>query len=196
MTEQERYENEINYAIMIKGLDKVEYSDILVCPNTPRILQSVGLNDYPILFSRKHLYMAIKEKNYKKHYKGLSVKEHIYKIPQFLKDPAIILKDTNVNHSGDILIVVNTYDNDGHPIVVSIKANSTKGIYKNVKINNYLITILGYDYIEDLIDNAVNKNAILYYDQEKIQEIDQFTGKKVSNALSSLESNIIIQQYM
>ena len=176
MTEQERYENEINYAIMIKGLDKVEYSDILVCPNTPRILQSVGLNDYPILFSRKHLYMAIKEKNYKKHYKGLSVKEHIYKIPQFLKDPAIILKDTNVNHSGDILIVVNTYDNDGHPIVVSIKANSTKGIYKNVKINNYLITILGYDYIEDLIDNAVNKNAILYYDQEKIQEIDQFTG--------------------
>ena len=38
MTEQERYENEIDYAIRIKGLDKVEYSDILVCSNTPKIL--------------------------------------------------------------------------------------------------------------------------------------------------------------
>ena len=65
MTEQERFEKEIDNAIAIKGLDKVEYSDILVCKNTPQILISVGLKDLPILFSRKHLYMSIKEKNYK-----------------------------------------------------------------------------------------------------------------------------------
>ena len=65
MTEQERYENEINYAIKIKGMDKVEYSDVLVCSKTPKILQLVGLENNPILFSRKHLYLAIKEKNYK-----------------------------------------------------------------------------------------------------------------------------------
>ena len=58
-----------------------------------------------------------------------------------------------------------------------------------------MITILGYDYIEDLIKNALKENAILFYDKEKTQEIDQFTEKKVSNTLSSLESNVIIQQY-
>ncbi len=62
-------------------------------------------------------------------------------------------------------------------------------------MNNYLITILGYNYIDDLINNAVANNAVLYYNKEKIQEIDKFTGKKVSNALSSLESDIIIQKY-
>ena len=60
MTEQERYESEIDNAIAIKGLDKVEYSDILVCSNTPTILKDIGLEDLPILFSRKHLYIAIK----------------------------------------------------------------------------------------------------------------------------------------
>ena len=62
MTEQERYESEIDNAIAIKELDKVEYSDILVCSNTPTILKDIGLEDLPILFSRKHLYIAIKQK--------------------------------------------------------------------------------------------------------------------------------------
>lgn len=195
MTEQERYESEIDNAIAIKGLDKVEYSDILVCSNTPTILKDIGLEDLPILFSRKHLYIAIKEKNYKKHYKGLSVKEHIYCIPQFLSSPAIILNDINEKHAGDILIVANAYDDDRYPIAISLKANATQGFYKNVLKSNYMITILGYNYIEDLIEKAIENTAIIYYNKEKIQEIDQFTGKKVSNALSSLESNTILQQY-
>ena len=195
MTEQERFENEINNAIAIKGLDKVEYSDILVCKNTPQILLSVGLKDLPILLSRKHLYMSIKEKNYKKHYKGLQIEEHIYKIPNFISDPAIILRDTDDKHTGDILIVANAYDKDKFPIVISIKANSTQMTHKDTTECNYMITILGYNHINDLVNNAVANKNVLYYDKEKIQEIDQFTGKKVSNTLSSLESNIILQQF-
>ena len=38
-------------------------------------------------------------------------------------------------------------------------------------------------------------NSFKIIDKEKIQEIDQFTGKSLSNALSSLESNVIIQKY-
>ena len=79
----------------------------------------VGLHDYPILFSRKHLYIAIKEKSYKKHYKGLSINEHIYKIPMFLSNPAIIVKDINIKHSGDIIVVANAYDIDKYPFVIS-----------------------------------------------------------------------------
>lgn len=195
MTEQERYESEVNYAIKIKGMDKVVYTDILVCGTTPKILQSVGLEDLPILFSRKHLYMAIKDKNYKKHYKGLKLNEHIYRIPEFLNNPAIILSDIDEKHSGDILVVANAYDNDKFPIVISIKVNSEKGIYKDIKRSNYMITILGYDYIDTLLEKSIESSCVLFYDKEKIQEMDQFTGKKVSNTLSSLESNIIIQQY-
>ena len=195
MNDQERYEKEILHAIEIKGLDKAEYSDILVCTNTPKILQDIGLKNLPILFSRKHLYIAIKEKNYKKHHKGLLLKEHIFKIPMFLEEPALVIKDTDTKHSGDILIMANAYDSDKYPIVISIKTNSIQGVYKDVKISNYMITILGYNYIEDLIENAVNNSGVIFYDKEKIQEIDQFTGKKVSNALSSLGSNIILQQF-
>ena len=105
------------------------------------------------------------------------------------------MSDINIKHSGDIIVVSDAYDEDKYPIVICIKANSTQGLYKNIKMSNYLITILGYNYIDDLINNAVANNAVLYYNKEKIQEIDQFTGKKVSNALSSLESDIIIQKY-
>lgn len=196
MNEQERYENEILHAIEIKGMDKVEYSDILVCSNTPKILQDIGLKNLPILFSRKHLYIAIKEKNYKKHHKGLQIKEHIFKIPMFLEKPALVIKDTDDKHAGDILIMANSYDSDNYPIVISLKMDSDLGIYKDVKISNYMITILGYNYIEDLIENAVKNSNVIYYDKEKIQEIDQFTGKKVSNTLSSLGPNIILQQFV
>lgn len=196
MNEQERYENEILHAIEIKGMDKVEYSDILVCSNTPKILQDIGLKNLPILFLRKHLYIAIKEKNYKKHHKGLQIKEHIFKIPMFLEKPALVIRDTDDKHAGDILIMANSYDSDNYPIVISLKMDSDLGIYKDVKISNYMITILGYNYIEDLIENAVKNSNVIYYDKEKIQEIDQFTGKKVSNTLSSLGPNIILQQFV
>ena len=43
--------------------------------------------------------------------------------------------------------------------------------------------------------DKITYNDILYYDLKKIQEIDKFTGKSLSNALSILESNIILQHY-
>ena len=211
MTEQERYESELNRAVFEKGLDKITYSDILVCKNTPKILIDIGFEDLPILFSKKHFYSAIKNYNAKKHRKGLDLYNHIYKIPYMLSNPAIVLndiqleKDTqrimqNNKHSGDIVVISENVVyikeiNKTFPIAISIKGNSYKGKYDGIKKNNHLITIFGHDNIENTICEAVKNNYILYYDKEKIQEIDQFTGKSLSNALSSLESNIIIQKY-
>ncbi|MBR4313763.1 MAG: hypothetical protein IKP66_02520 [Lachnospiraceae bacterium] len=128
-----------------------------------------------------------------------------------LSNPAIVLndiqleKDTqrimqNNKHSGDIVVIsenaVYVEDiNKTFPIAISIKGNSNKGIYEGIKKNNHLITIFGHDNIENTICEAVKNNYILYYDKEKIQEMNQFTGKSLSNALSSLESNTIIQKY-
>ena len=193
--EQLRFEKEVHNAILIKGTDKAIYSDILVCKKTPKKLIQVGLKNLPILFSRKHLYTTIKKKNYKKHYKGLNEEKHIYKIPSILKQPALIINDSNEKHTGDLLILSNICDNDKFPLVISLKANSHKGIYTDISVSNYMITILGYENFDELINNAIRNNDVIYYDKKKIQEIDQFTGKKVSNALSILESNIILQQF-
>ncbi len=183
MTEQERYEQELNNAIFEKGLDKITYSDILVCKNTPKILLDIELDDLPILFSKKHFYSVIKNYNAKKHRKGLDLYKHIYKIPYMLSNPAIIFNDIqlekdaqkimqNNKHSGDIVViserVVHIKEiNKTFPMAISIKGNSNKGIYDGIKKNNHLITIFGHDNIENTICEAVNNNYILYYDKEK-----------------------------
>ena len=78
MTEQKRYESELNRVVFEKGLDKITYSDILVCKNTPKILLNIILEDLPILFSKKHFYSVIKNYNDKEHSKGLDLYKHIY----------------------------------------------------------------------------------------------------------------------
>ena len=218
MTEQERYESELNKAVFEKGLDKITYSDILVCKNTPKILVDVGLADLPILLSKKHFYQSIKPYNRKKHRKGLDLFEDIYKIPMFLSNPMIIMKDLFIDsktselnlfkkHAGDILIFTNKLDDRLNPIVMSIIVNAQSGIYENITQEHYLVTIFGHDNFTNLIDIAVKSNSILYYNNLKVKELElnfeskktqeknQFTGKLVPNALFSLESNIIIQKY-
>ena len=218
MPEQERYERELNRAVFEKGLDKITYSDILVFQNTPKILIDIGFEDLPILFSKKHFYQSIKPYNRKKHRKGLDLYKDIYKIPMFLSEPMIIMKDLFVDsetsdlslskkHAGDILLFTNKLDDRLNPIVLSIIVNAKSGIYENVQQKHYLITIFGHDNFTNLIDMAVKNNSILYYndlkakelelsfESKKTQEINQFTGKLVPNALFSLESNTIIQKY-
>ncbi|MBR1454709.1 MAG: hypothetical protein IJ593_08735 [Lachnospiraceae bacterium] len=218
MTEQERYESELNRAVFEKGLDKITYSDILVCKNTPQILIDIGLEDLPILFSKKHFYQSIKPYNKKKHNKGLDLFEDIYKIPSFLNDPMLIMNDLFVDsktsnlsskntHAGDVLVFSNKLDDRLKPIVLSLIVNAQNGIYENVKKEHYLITIFGHENFTNLINIAIKNNAIIYYNNEmtktmernyeikKTQEINQFTGKLVPNTLFSLESNTIIQKY-
>ena len=167
MTEQERYESELNKAVFEKGLDKITYSDILVCKNTPKILIDIGFEDLPILFSKKHFYSAIKTYNSRKHRKGLDLYKHIYKIPSMLSNPAIVLNDIqlemgsqknmlNNKHSGDIVVISENAVyieeiNIKFPIAISLRGNSNKGIYEGVEKNNHLITVFGHDSIETLL---------------------------------------------
>ena len=218
MTEQERYESELNRAVFEKGLDKITYSDILVCQNTPKILLDIGIEDLPILFSKKHFYQSIRPYSRKKHRKGLDLFEDIYKIPMFLSEPMIIMKDLFIDsetselnllkkHAGDILIFTNKLDDRLNPIVMSIIVDAKSGIYESIQQEHYLITIFGHDNFTNLINIAVKTNSILYYNDLKVKELElnfeskktqeknQFTGKLVPNALFSLESNTIIQKY-
>ena len=194
--EQVRFENEVKIAISEKNKNNISFSAILVSKKTPKILLDIGFNNLPILLSKSHLYSALKTKNYKKHHKGLSLEKHIFKIPHYLKCPALIINDSNPKHSGDVLLVVNDYDSDFLPIVISIRGNSHRGKYVNVDTSNYIITIFPHNDIVGLITSAVNNNDIIFYNKKRIQEMCQFTGKNVSNILAPLKSNIILQHFV
>lgn len=196
MTEEERYESELNKAVFEKGLDEITYSDILVCKNTPKVLIDIGFEDLPILFSKKHFYQSIKPYNRKKHQKGLDLFEDIYKIPTFLNEPTIIMKDIFVdnktsdlntinNHAGDVLVFTDKLDDRLNPIVLSIIANAKGGIYDNIHKEHYLITIFGHDNFTNLIDIAVKNNSIMYYNDLKVKELElNFESKKTQEKTS------------
>ena len=169
------------------------YSSLKVC-DTPQILLDVGCEQLPMLYTQKHLRDALHEKSEKNsHWHGLSV-DNIKKVPELLREPAIIF-DTLSYKNDSIVAVLNEFDSDKAPIIVSIKPNG-EGMYELKNINsNFIQSIYGKDnQFERYIETAISENKILYFDKKKSQEIFMFQGLQLPEALNILDSNIIIHK--
>lgn len=172
------------------------YDAIKVC-DTPQILLDVGCRQLPMLYTQQHLRDALKPKTKSNsHHHGLSV-EQIKAIPDFLTKPAILFDSITPNErsQGSIVAVLNIYDSDNAPIIVSIVPNG-KGQYQLQTIDsNFITSIYGKDRsFGNFIEKAAIADKILFWDKEKSQELFKFQGLQLLEAFNNLDSDIIIHQ--
>lgn len=168
------------------------YSALKVC-DTPKILINVGCEPLPMLYTQRHLKNALKAKNYKHNeYHGLTI-ENMKKIPELVREPVLIFD--SLSKQDTIVLVTNELDIDNAPIIVSIKPNG-QGVYEISNTNsNFITSIYGKDNgFKDYIDEAINKNKLLFFDKEKSQQLFSVLQLQLPQGLNNFDSNNIIRQ--
>lgn len=170
------------------------HNAIKIC-DTPQILLDVGCEQLPILYSPKHLRDALHEKDSKNpHYHGLTA-EQIKKIPELLNSPAILLDSLSKENPNTLIAVLPMVDKDKAPIFCALKPNGF-GIYEFETIDsNFMLSVYGKDNgFEKYIENAIQKNKILYWNKEKSQELFSVLELQLLQGLNNLDSDKILRQ--
>ena len=171
-----------------------QYNALKVC-DTPPILLEVGCRQLPMLYTQQHLRDALKTKSSgNSHWHGLTV-EQIKEIPNLLENPAIVLDSLSHGKTGDkaILAVLNAFDNDKAPLIVSIVPNGT-GIYNLEMVeSNFITSVYGKDNgFVNYIEKAIKSDNVLYWNKIKSQELFMFQGLQLPEAFNNLDSDVII----
>ncbi|MCC8042587.1 MAG: hypothetical protein LIO69_03620, partial [Oscillospiraceae bacterium] len=166
------------------------YNDLKVC-DTPQILLDVGCKQLPMLYTQRHLELAIMPKNSKMHHHGLTI-EQMKSIPEKLIEPVMIFD--SISRKDSIIAVLNDVDSDNDPIVVTIQPNG-KGTYElHTQDSNFVTSIYGRENFERFIQNTINADSVLFYDKQKSQELFSVLGLQFPKGLNNLDSNTIIHK--
>lgn len=157
-------------------IDKVlngTYKDthITLCNETPKVLQDLGIPNYPMLITTKHTYLTInksgKYKGSKNHYHNLG-KSLFEKIPRYLQMPLLVFQQDKE----DIVAVINLVDKDKKPIIVPIHING-KGKQNFIMIDSNIIkSAYGKDNYKNYIKKNVTKDNILFFNNKKIRDLN------------------------
>ena len=164
---------------------------LMICKHTPKILQKLGLPDYPILFSQSHVRNCLHKKGRRSNWHGLKIKD-LLALPKQLSNPAIVYDSLSSEES--IVVATGTVDCDCLPIIASIRLNG-KGQYQFEKINsNYLTSVYGHEHFENIISRCIRENVLLYVDKNKTQELGNLSQLQLLRGLPQLGYNGILQQ--
>lgn len=168
------------------------YKSVMICAHTPRVLQQLGLKDYPILMSQQHVRNCLHKKGKNPHWHGLDKSDLMALIDQ-LQAPALVMDSLNDDCS--IITVTDTVDKDNLPIIAALRCYG-EGQYELATLqSNYLTSVYGKDRFNNFLGKHVQENAVLYADKEKIQSLEQFSQLQLLQAYSfCFGSNKIIHQ--
>ena len=186
---KERLSKEIDAVVN----NKLQISEsVMVARRTPKILQDVGLNDYPILMTQKHIRNCLHDKGKSARWHGLT-KEYLSNLNEYLAHPAIIYDSLSGDDS--IVVVTDQVDGDKYPIIVSIKVNGVGQYEFNVISANYLTSTYGHEHLENIIDRAVKGDDVLYVNKEKTRNLEALSKLQLLSRFSKTSGfNTIIHQ--
>lgn len=186
MTEQERFENEVNEAI--NNFDNL--NAIKVC-DTPQLLLDIGFEQKPWLYSKRHLHDALTPSNKGGH--GLTEKQ-IYNMPQNIANPCFVLKNRNENKQNCPIIIFDDVNDEKLPLFLAIKIDG-KGNYNFKEIDsNFIKSLYGHEAIRRYLNSVIKHNGLIYYNKEKVHNLETLAGVQFSDCISNYEPNKILQQ--
>lgn len=166
------------------------YEQIKVC-DTPNILLRAGFEQKPMLYTQRHLEMAIHPKDITDyHWHGLSVPT-IKRLPELLENP-VLLSDSPARN--DVLIaVLCAVDNDSLPLLTAIKPDG-KGIYHLQTIEtNFILSVYGKNEFELYFKQRITPEKIVYYNEKQGQKLERLVGIQFPDYYSSIAPNTIIK---
>lgn len=149
-------------------------SMLTLLSHTPKALKDIGLPDFPITLTQRHLYTIMNETGNDKNanYHGLGV-DTIKQLPEAINTPLDIVKSNTNNDS----IVLTTYlaDNQDRTIIASIRING-KGLVNQILIDsNVMTSAYGRNNYEAWMNKNLEEGKLLY-------DIDRGVIKKVGVA--------------
>lgn len=172
-----------------KEVDEVLYGkynryDYLKICDTPQILLDAGFEQKPILYTQRHLKLALEPKSFDNPHKhGLSI-ETLRKLPSLFESP-FILAD-NPSRDDAMLMVLCEVDKDKLPLIASIKPNG-KGYYQLENIEtNLILTVFGKDNFERYFASALTPDRILYLNKERGQALERLAERQLLGNYSRL----------
>lgn len=166
-----RYSIKMSFAEQVDAAlrGELERNTAVYVMDTPKVLRDIGLKDYPMLMTQKH----IRDINHKKsppnsHWHGLS-KTVIKELPNLIERPAIVMASAST--AGDIVLVTTRLDSDKLPIIVSIHPDG-QGRYNRMDVSsNFITSMYGKDEFESFVSNAIKENRILYNDKKRTKSL-------------------------
>ena len=184
----DRLYNEIQ-AVLLGELANRE--SVLIRADTPTILRELGLKNYPILFSQSHIRNCLHAKGQNPHWHGLTC-EFLCALPEFLEKPVAVYDSLNVEDS--VVCVLNAVDNEGLPIIASLRLGS-QGQYHFEKLDsNYLTSVYGKNNLETALDRAQDCDFLLYANKKRTLELGNLTKLQLLGGLPQSEFDKIIHQ--
>lgn len=163
---------------------------LLVKEHTPEVLQRHGLPDLPMLYTQKHMKLALKPKSedtahHNQH--GLT-KGILARIPGALETPAITLQ--SVSKSGRIICLLPLVDDDGLPILVAIQPNGRGNQKGKMVKSNFITSIYGKDNIDKFIYKAIRNGASVHVNEKELVRLNSLSTHRLRGALLSLLKKI------
>ena len=147
-------------------------SMLTLLSHTPKPLLDIGLQDFPITMTQRHLDTIMNESGNDKNanYHGLGV-DTVRQLPEAISNPLDIVKSNTKDDS----IVLTTYlaDSNNNTIIASIKIDG-KGLVNQVLIDtNVMTSAYGKDnYDKFMQDNIKNGNLLYDIDRGVIKKVD------------------------
>lgn len=172
-----------------KEVDEVLYGkynryDYLKICDTPQILLDAGFEQKPILYTQKHLRLAVKPKTFNNPHKHGLPTETIKKLPSLFESP-VILAD-NPSRADAMLIVLCEVDKDKLPLIASIKPDA-RGNYQLEEIEtNLILTVFGKDNFDRYFASALTPDRILYFNKERGQALERLSERQLLGDYSKL----------
>ncbi len=166
-----------NFEKQIEAVQNGEFpkNDMLtLLSKTPQPLIDIGLNNYPITMTQKHLDAIMnKEGKYKNaNYHNLGI-DIVRQLPKAINNPLDIVESNTDKNS----IVLTTYlaDKEDRNIIASIKIDG-KGQVNNIEINtNVATSVYGRNNYDKFMQSNLENGKLLY-------DIDRGVIKKVTMA--------------
>ena len=188
ISEQIKKDSE-NFAKQVDGITKGKLPKknmLTLLRQTPKALQDIGLPNYPITMTSKHLDTIMNESgNFKgSNYHNLG-EDIVKQLPEAIANPLDIVKSNTKDDS----VVLTTYlaDKNDNTVVASIKIDG-KGFVNDIIIDtNVMTSAYGKDNYESFMDRNLKEDNLLY-------DIDRGVIKRVVNPrlqLSSLNNSSV-----
>ena len=150
--------------------------------DTPEMLQALGLKEYPVLMTQKHIRDAVHEKSpTNKRYHGLTA-DMVKRLPELLENPVMMLR--SLTDEDSVVVVTAERDSDNLPVIIAIKPNGV-GRYNRVDVvTNFAVSMYGRSNFGSFIDRTIKADGVLYVNKKRTRSLFARSGLKMPQALN------------
>ena len=184
LTGNVKYSRKLSFAEQVDATlnNELDRNTSVYVMETPEMLQSLGLKEYPMLMTQRHIMDINHAKSNKNdHWHGIP-DSTIKQLPNAIENPLVIMRSAKQN--GDIVLVTSLFDTDGLPVLVSIHPDG-KGQYNRTEIaSNFITSMYGKKGFGNFIQSAVGDKRVLYNNAKRTRNLFSKVGLQLPKLLN------------